>query len=359
MNREIAGLRLQNQYINSSVILEPGQVVRALGAVQAQDYMQAVWAIGVRTPSAGLAGVERAIAERSILLTWSLRGTLHFAPPEDVKWMIQLCAPRLLRQSVRRLEQLELDDKTLGRCRKLIYNALKNGKCLARPDLLKVLESDGISTAGQRGYHILWHSAYNGLICFGPLAGKQQTFVLLDEWVPVSRELSYEESLAELAQRYFTTHGPATVQDFAWWTGLTLTDARVGLDAVRAELVSELIEGIEYWMPDKRAASGEALGVQLLPGFDEYLLGYKDRSAVLEPEAAQQVVPGNNGMFMPMIVEEGQIIGTWKRTIKKKGAELLLLPFKPLKDHSREQLVSAAEAYAAFLGLPLTRLEYL
>ncbi|WP_054941236.1 winged helix DNA-binding domain-containing protein [Paenibacillus ihuae] len=359
MNREIAGLRLLNQYIISSANLEPGQVVRALGALQAQDYMQAAWAIGLRTPAAGLAGVEQAIAGRHLLLTWSLRGTLHFAPPEDVKWMIQLSAPRLLRQAGRRLAQLELDDKILGRCRKIIYQALKGGKCLTRLELLNLLEDQGISTAGQRGYHILWHSAYNGLICFGPIAGKQQTFVLLDEWVPLSRELSYEESLAELALRYFTTRGPATVHDFAWWAGLTVTEARAGLEAVRAGLASEVIGGSEYWMPDIPSAAGRhPAGVHLLPGFDEYILGYKDRSAVLEPELAPRIVPGNNGMFLPVIVSEGQVVGTWKRTIKKKGAELLLIPFEPLQDYSRAQLVSAAEAYAAFLGLTLIKLEY-
>jgi hypothetical protein len=254
-NKSIADQRLVHQRIQQPPALQPGEVVRSFGAMQAQDYMQAVWAVGLRTPSAGLPEVEQAIADRKLLLTWTLRGTLHFVPPENAKWMLQLCAPRMLRQAAARLTQLELDDKNLERCRKIIYHALKGGHQLTRPDLLKLLEDQGVCISGQRGYHILWHSAYNGLICFGPRSGKQQTFVLLDEWVEHSRELSFGESLSELAKLYFTAHGPATVQDFAWWAGLTLTDARAGLEAVRSSLQSEVISGSEYWMTYTAAAS--------------------------------------------------------------------------------------------------------
>lgn len=359
-NKKIAGLRLLNQHIGSSGFQQPEQTVRAFGALQAQDYMQAVWAIGMRTPAAGLTDVERAIAERKILLTWTLRGTIHCVPSEDVKWMLQLCAPRLLRAAKRRLEQLELDDRTLERCRRIIYQSLKGGRSITRPNLLLRLQDEGIITSSQRGYHILWHSAYNGLICFGPQIGKQQSFVLLDEWATDSRELSFDESLAELSLRYFTTHGPATVQDFAWWTGLTLSDARAGLEAVNGILVSEIIDGSEYWMPrtpENRTGSGDSPTVYLLPGFDEYILGYRDRSAVLEPENAPLIVPGNNGVFMPTIVANGQIIGIWKRIIKKKGVELKLSPFRSTEGIIQEQLRHAAERYADFLRLPLTKFD--
>ncbi|WP_074107605.1 winged helix DNA-binding domain-containing protein [Paenibacillus helianthi] len=354
VNTDIADRRLANQFIHSSASMEPEEVVRRLGALQAQDYLQAVWAIGLRTPSATLAQVERAVAERKIALTWTLRGTIHFVPPEDVKWLLQLCAPRLLRQAVRRMEQLELDEKTLGRARKIIYNALKNGGSLRRPDVLALLEAEGIRTGGQRGYHILWHSAYNGLICFGPRSGKQQTFVLLDQWVEHSRELSFEESLSELALRYFTAHGPATVQDFAWWAGLTLTEARAGLDAVKSKLETGVFSGTEYWSPaSSRGHMPIASEVHLLPGFDEYILGYGDRSAVLEPETAPLIVPGNNGVFLPTIAAGGQIIGTWKRTVKTKGVDLKFSPFTKLAQDQEERLMLAAERYASFLGLPV------
>lgn len=303
--------------------------------------------------------MEQAIADRKLLLTWTLRGTLHFVPPENAKWMLQLCAPRILRQAASRLAQLELDDKLLERCRKIIYTSLKGGRQLTRPGLLKLLEEQGISTSGQRGYHILWHSAYNGLICFGPRSGKQQTFVLLDEWVKDSRELSFTESLAELAGRYFTSHGPATVQDFAWWAGLTLTDARAGLEAVRAGLQPEVIDGSGYWMPGpaELTTTGPS-GVHLLAGFDEYILGYKDRSAVLEPENAKLIVPGNNGIFLPPVLVGGQVAGTWKRTVKTRGIELFISPFAPFDTAATEGVEQEAERYAAFLNLPLNKLEY-
>lgn len=156
------------------------------------------------------------------------------------------------------------------------------------------------------------------------VALKQQTFVLLDEWVEYSRELSFEESLNELASLYFTAHGPATVQDFAWWAGLTLTDARAGLEAVRSSLQPEVIDGNEYWRPDPAAVTAaEPAGVHLLAGFDEYILGYKDRSAVLEPESFPLIVPGNNGIFLATVVADGRVAGTWKRTIKKKVSSCL------------------------------------
>ncbi|GGG01740.1 hypothetical protein GCM10010912_53230 [Paenibacillus albidus] len=356
-NRIIGERRLNNQYIEGTLPGKPHEVVEAMGALQAQDYMQAVWAIGSRMSSAGLADIEAAITARTLVLTWVQRGTIHFVPAGDVKWMLQLVAPRLLAQAKPRLAQLELDDKTLEHCRKIIYNALKERGLVERGVLFQLLEEAGIATAHQRGYHILWHSASQGLICFGPKQGKQQTFVLLDEWVPHTRELSFEESCAELARRYFISHGPATVQDFAWWTGMTVADARRGLDSIKSELGCETIDGTEYWMslsPIKQTAAFETSGVHLLAGFDEFILGYKDRSAVLEPEAARLIVPGNNGVFLPTIVTDGQVTGTWKRTLKPKGIEIIINPFTPLGE-KEVQVRQAADRYAAFIGLPILK----
>ncbi|WP_052414655.1 winged helix DNA-binding domain-containing protein [Paenibacillus sp. FSL R5-0345] len=352
-NNRIANSRLYNQIISGSLHHTPEQVVKKMGAMQAQDYMQAVWAIGLRSPASKLADVERAIVERKIILTWTLRGTLHFVPAEDVKWMLQLSAPRLASQTKRRMVELGLDDQTLEICREIIVDALKGGKQMDRSVLLQLIEEEGIHTGNQRGYHMLWNCAYQGLICFGPMNGKQQTIVLLEEWVPDCRELSYEGALQELALRYFTARGLATVQDFAWWAGITLTDARRGLESVNNELQSEDINGGEYWMTSHRPApADEDSGVYLLPGFDEYILGYKDRSAVLEPETAPLIVPGNNGVFLPMIVVGGQVVGTWKRTIKKKGVEIVIHPFGELWN-AKEAVFKAAEKYATFIDLPI------
>jgi hypothetical protein len=221
--------------------------------------------------------------------------------------------------------------------------------------MMKLLENGGIRTGGQRGYHILWYLAQSGVICLGPMQGKQQTFVLLDEWVPDARNLPREEALAELAGRYFSSHGPATVHDFAWWAGITVTDARLGLETARLELISEMIEGKEYWMrEDTLSPAGEdGSRVYLLPGFDEYLLGYKNRGAVISEAHAQKIVPGSNGVFLPMIVVAGQVVGTWKRKIKKKAVDITLHPFTAL-GHLEDRAVDAAQAYADFVGLPLS-----
>ena len=355
IDTEIARQRLVNQRIEGEKFEKPEEVVRWLGAMQAQDYPQALWAIGLRLRSATVADVEQAISEGKIVRTWPMRGTLHFVPPEEARWRLKLSASRILARDGRRLEQLGLDRGILERCKELFYEALGGNRRLTRPEMLQLLEEAGIGTRNQRGYHILWYLSQEGMICPGPMQGKQQTFVLLDEWVPEWRELSREESLAELAGRYFASHGPATVHDLAWWAGLTVTEARSGLEAAMPGLVSEKIDGKEYWMaddaPDHAAHDGSS--VHLLPAFDEFLLGYKDRGAVLDVEDAQRVVPGKNGIFFPTIVVGGRVVGTWKRKLKKNAVDITLSPFAHLDDPG-ERATEAARSYGDFVGLPLS-----
>ncbi|HET7270033.1 MAG TPA: winged helix DNA-binding domain-containing protein [Rubrobacter sp.] len=355
---DVVGQRLVNQRIEAKKFEKPEEVVRCLGAIQAQDYSQSLWAIGLRLKSATVADIEKAISEGRIVRTWPMRGTLHFVPPEDAKWMLKLSASRMLAKDGRRLAQLGLDQEVMERCTEIFYDALKGNKRLSRPHMMRLVEEAGISTENQRGYHILWYVAQSGLICLGPMKDKQQTFVLLDELAPDSRNLSREESLAELTKRYFASHGPATVHDFAWWAGLTVTESRAGLEAAKPELLSESIDGKEYWMtgdaPDARAY--DTSGVNLLPGFDEYLLGYKDRSAVLAEQHAPEVVPGRNGVFRPIIVAGGRVVGTWKRRLKKDAVDLTLSPFTH-PDRLRQRTIEAAISYSNFVGLPLSATE--
>ncbi len=351
--------RLVTHRLGGTACATPEDVVRWMGALQAQAYGQALWAIGLRTQAATVADVERAIAERRIVLTWPLRGTLHVIPAQDARWMLTVSAPRTLRAARGRMAQLELDEATIERCAALFRDALTGGKRLTRPAMMKLLADAGISPTAQRGYHILWQTAQAGVICLGPLEGRQQTVVLLDEWIPAARDLPREDAVAELAGRYFTSHGPATVHDFAWWTGLTLTEARAGLDGVTSRLVVDKRGGTEYWLSAAagsaagRSATDEASRVHLLPGFDEYVLGYKDRGDVLAPEHASKIVPGNNGIFMPALVVDGQVIGTWTRTRTRTGLSLTLHPFAPLTAPD-DSIAAAAERYGAFIGLPVT-----
>jgi hypothetical protein len=283
-----------------------------------------------------------------------MRGTLHFIAPDDVRWMLALLTPRIITGAAPRYQELELDAATFARSEVLFSKALHGGKQLTRPEMMDVLEQGGISTAGQRGYHILGWAAQNSLICFGPRQGKQDSFVLLDEWLPAVKPLSRDEALAELAHRYFSGHGPATIHDFKWWSGLAAAEARAGLELVEAQLACEKFDGQTYWFsPSSPIPKAASPSVYLLPGFDEYLLGYKDRSAVLNPVHATKVVPGANGMFKPIIVIDGRVVGTWQRTLRKTKVLVSFAPFEPLSPAQLAATAAAAEPYGRFLGLPV------
>ncbi len=349
---DIPFLRLVHQQIAHSRCATAEEVVRTLGAVQAQDFASALWVVGVRLPGSTQSDIERALAEHRIVRTWAMRGTLHLLAAEDVHWMLQLLAPRLLGGTARRDAQLGLDAATYARSRKLLEKALQGGKQLTRDEVYAVLERAKISTEGQRGYHILWQLGLEGCICFGMHEGKQPTFALLDEWVGKPRKLERDAALAELALRYFSSRGPATAQDFAGWSKLSLTEARAALASIASGLEQVVLQGETYWMPPSPPpASVAMLEAYLLPAFDEYLLGYKERSAVLAAQHADKVVPGGNGMFLPMMVLQGQIVGTWKRTLKKKSVHIDYTPFAKLKKTELAAFDEAAQRYGEFLGL--------
>jgi hypothetical protein len=353
-NFDIAQWRLHNQAIAPADMVTPGDVVKRLGAVQAQDYLGALWALGLRMQQAVEADIEQAIANGGIIRTWPMRGTLHFVAPEDARWMLALLTPRIIARAARRHQQLELDEATFTRSETLFNKALQGGQHLTRNEMMAVLEQGGISTEGQRGYHILGWAAQTGLICFGPRQGKQDTFVWLDDWLPQAKSLDRDEALAELAHRYFSGHGPATIHDFMWWSGLPAAEARAGLAMVESQLTCEEHDGQTYWFSSAEFASNVAPPTAyLLPPFDEYLLGYKDRSAILDPAHATKIVPGANGMFKPIIVIDGRVVGIWKRTLRKNSVVIEPSPFGALSKAEERAFVKAAEQYGAFLNLPV------
>ncbi len=355
----LAARRLLNQQIAAATCTTPAEVVSHLLAMQAQDYLGTLWAVGLRLPGSTERTIEAALENRSIVRTWPMRGTLHVVAAADVRWLLDLLAPRRLAQAAYRRRQLDIDEDTLARSRAVCQKALQGGRQLERGAMFALLESHGISTAGQRGIHILGTLAQEGLLCLGARSGKQFTFALLDEWVPHARSLPRDEALAELARRYCVGHGPAAVQDFAWWSGLTLSDARAALAAAAPHLQQEVIDGDTYWQaagaPDAANVDSEELAdaVHLLPGFDEYLLGYTDRSAVLDPRHALLTHPGTNGMMLPVLVVGGRVVGVWKRAIKKKAVALNFTPFEPLTVAQKEAVAGAAERYGHFLQLPV------
>ena len=349
---DIGVLRLRNQQISQNGFKTPEQVVSYMAGMQGQDFPGAKWSIGLRLGDVPESDIDLAIDAGKIIRTWPMRGTLHLVAAADVRWILSLTSPRNIAGSQRRREALELDEKILAQCRKVFTGILQGGKLKSREEMYAALEAKGISTTGQRGYHILWNSALHGLICFAATTDKEQTFALLDEWVPPARSRTRDEALAELALRYFTSRGPVTLQDFIWWSGLSAGEARAGLESVKPQLVQETMHKQTYWMPSNLAAPAAAASAFALPGFDEYLLGYKDRSTVLDPKHAEKVCPGGNGMFASTIVINGKVVGTWKRTIRKASIGVTAAPFAKLNKSELKAFQEAAERYAAFKGLP-------
>ncbi len=353
----IALSRLMNQRIAGPPCAQPGDAVRWLGALQAQDYRGALWAIGLRTAGATERDIEQALAGRAIVRTWPMRGTLHCVASQDVRWLLALLTPRVIAHSAGRYRQLELDEATFDRSKEVFARALQGGQQLTRDDMLQALAQANIATTGQRGYHLLRRAAQDALICFGAPHGRHQTFVLLDEWVPESSGRTRDEALAELTTRYFTSHGPATAQDLMHWSGLTTAEVKTGLGVAGPALTRATIGEQVYWLPrETPALSSGTPTIHLLPGFDEYLLGYRDRRAVLDPIHAQRICPGNNGMFSPTLVVDGQVTGVWQRTLKKAAVVVEVAPFRPLTSAEEHALGAAAERYGAFLGLPVALL---
>jgi hypothetical protein len=350
---DVAKRRLQNQLISKTRFDEPADVVRWFGAVQAQDYLAALWGVGLRTRSADERAIEQAIAARQIVRTWPMRGTLHFVAPNDIHWMLELLTPRVVRATRARHRQLELDDKVFAQSERVLVRQLEGGRQVTRPALYEALDAARIATKESRGLHIIGHLAQKGIICFGPRAGKQATLVLLDEWIPNATRLHRDAAIVELTQRYFTSHGPATMQDFAWWSGLTLAEIRLGLEGAASHLVHETIGDRTYWLAagsSRREARASAARAHLLPAFDEYTVAYSDRSAVLHPKYAKRVNAGG-GIFNPIVVVDGQVLATWKRSIEKDKVVISVMTFDRLSIRQRQAVDRAARRYAKFLGL--------
>ncbi len=338
--------RLYHQGITCPPFKDAAEVVAWLGAVQGQDYPGTKWAFGLRLPGSTEADIERAIYDGVILRTWAMRGTLHFVAPADIHWILGLVSPRPIAGNSSRYKQLELDEPTLKRSTELIVKALEDGSHLSRPELFKIIEANGISTAGQRGVYMLQRAGLERLIYQGEMRGKDTTFHILK----TGKTLPKDESLARLAERYFISRGPATLADFVNWSGLPMTEARAGLESVKSQLHQGTIDGQSYWLSQQEPQAPER-SIYLLPGFDEYILGYKDRTTVVEPQFMDAICPGGNGIFQPTIVSDGQVVGTWKRTVKKKHVEIALEPFHPLRKNEVEGIAEAAEEFGAYLGL--------
>ena len=324
--------------------------------VQAQDLPGAKWSLGLRTTGGTEAAVDAALDAGEVVRSWPLRGTLHMVAAEDISWLLALTGSRRIRGAASRRKALGITDSDLGRAEETVRAALAGRCILPRDELLARLRAAGVATDGQRGYHLIWHLAHAGTLVMGAAHGRGQTFALLEDWVMIPPALDRDEALGELALRYLRSHGPASDADLARWAGIPLGEARRGRAICGAALATIEIGGDTYHLDpetlDRETGAAPPPGTRalLLPGFDEYLLGYGDRSAVLAPGHADRIVPGGNGLFRPTIVVDGQVVGTWRRT--SRAGEIVVIPrlFGPLDAELLAGLSDAAKAYGSFLG---------
>ncbi|MGY1771595.1 winged helix DNA-binding domain-containing protein [Blastococcus sp. SYSU D00813] len=347
--RELALLRLVAQRLAGPPAADAAAAVRELLCVQGQDLPGALTSVALRTRDRSLDGVRAALDTGAVVRSWPMRSTLHLVPAEDLHWLLELCGPRVLAGAAKRRATLGLTESDAERAREQAAAALSGGRRLGRAALLEAI-GEAVDVSGQRGYHLLWYAAQTGTTCMGPTDGGEQAFVLLDEWVPAPRRLTGEEALAELARRYLTGHGPASDADLARWAGLTLRDVRTGIAAVRSGLAAVEVEGRELLMapdlPDRLAACRAEVedAVLLLPGFDEMVLGYADRTCVVPAEFADRIVPGANGVFRPTVLHGGRALGTWRWT--GRGAKRVLTP-EPFTEFPEAVAAAIPEAAAA------------
>jgi hypothetical protein len=288
MTLDIPRYRLHNQFLSQTNLTEPSQVVECLGAVQSQDYAGAKWALAQRLKNTTTdAALEQGFNEGKILRTHILRPTWHFVAPQDIRWMLSLSAPRVHAVNGFMYRQQELDRASIKKSYAALEKALQGNKHLTRTELGSAFEEAGIKNASSiRLGYFLMSAELDGVICSGPRRGKQFTYALLEERAPEVKALTRQEALAELTRRYFVTRGPATLHDFTWWSGLTMADAKEGIDAVRSQFMSEEIDGKTYWFDNSVSPAQEkSPAAHLLPNYDEYFIGFKDRSAIGEVAA--------------------------------------------------------------------------
>jgi hypothetical protein len=344
--RDVGLLRLVAQLVAGPGAATATDAARWMTATQAQDFASAVLAIALRTQSRTLSEVHHALDSGSVVRSWPMRGTLHFVAAEDLSWMLALTAERSLATSARYREQLGLELSTIERAREVTVNTLTGGGRTSRADLLATWEKAGLQNLKEHGYRLIWHLAQTRTLCLGPTGlgparGTEQHYVLFDEWITSSRHLERDEALGEWALRYFRSHGPATVKDFTWWTQLKAADVKVAVAIAAPQLERVDVDDVTYYLDAKTLAllpgrRQNARVVFLLPGFDEYLLGYQTRSAVLPPEFASRIVPGGNGVFLPTVISDGEVVGTWKRVGPPAKRTLAATPFTDFGERANE-----------------------
>jgi len=345
--------RLRNQLLTRKGLRTPADVVSWMGAVQAQEFEAAKWGLGLRLRDGATdAQVQRDFDEGRVLRTHVMRPTWHFVTPADIRWMLELTAPRVQRIMSTYVRNVGLDAPLLARSARLIERALGEHGALTRAELSEALRRSAIALTGIRLAIVTMYAELEAVVCSGPRRGKQFTYALLAERAPNAVRLSRDEALATLARRYFASHGPATLRDFVWWSGLFTADARRAIEIANAR--SAAVDGQTYWTVGSRARAAAREGVvHLLPIYDEYLVAYRDRAAVPHVPRAITSAVGGFGTFQHAIVIRGQVAGTWRVSRSPRGVSAKAFPLRRISGTERRALADAARSYERFLRVPV------
>jgi hypothetical protein len=344
--------RLHNQKLTQSDLRTASDVVKWLGAVQAQDFPAAKWGLALRAKGLADHDLEEAFNSGAIIRTHILRPTWHFVVPDDLRWMLKLSAPRVHQANAYYYRQSGFDEKTVARSCAMIQRALDGGTHLTRAELGVHLKRAKVLADGLKLAYIVMRAELDGVICSGPRRGKQFTYALVDERLPKkTRQLDGDEALAELATRYFRSHGPATIRDFVWWSGMTVKDARTGIAAAGSALVESTLDGKTYYSTGAlRVSTPKSPCVFLLPNYDEFMIAYKDRGTVVDPSGTASQEARTNGGFAHHLIIDGRWAGGWRRTLKGHVVMIEIAPFKPLTVSQRAAVAAATDRYGDFLN---------
>ncbi len=359
---EVRAARLTSLLLDRPDPVTPLEVSRWFGAMQAQDVASGHWSLGVRCAGATEAEIVAAFERRELVRTWPMRGTIHVVPAVDAQWLLELTGVRALAGAAARRERLGLTLADTERANSALDAALADDRVLTRAQAVDTIAAAGVDPSGQRGYHLLWFAAQTGVVCIGPQRGSDQTFVRLRDWVRTPRRLDRDDALAELAFRYMRSHGPVGLPEFSGWSGLTMADVRRSMAVndgritrVRTQsgdmwATVELIEAIDDGRGPSPRTATTGPSVVVLPGFDEFLLGYKDRTLHVPAGAMAAIIPGGNGVFRATVVVDGVVAATWTRAANSRGITVTVQPLRAFTSAERAAAHASFDRYAGFLG---------
>jgi hypothetical protein len=359
MNETILNTRLHNQGLTTRRFKNIKDAVFNLGAVQSQDFPSALWALSQRIETVPN---EKSLLESfnngDILRTHALRPTWHFVSPKDIRWIVALNAPRVkpVMEYYNKKINLSIDDLKKGQ--HLLEKLLRDKHYLTRDEIVPHLKESGIKTNSMGYGHVMIWAELDGVICSGPKIGNKFTYALLGERAPKAKQVPEDESLAELAHRYFSSHGPAQIKDFTWWSGLSATQVKMAMEMNKNRLYSEKIEKKIYWFTSELSEEVPVLTAYLLPNYDEFTIAYKDRSLFL-PETSTKLDARNNIIFNHSILINGHIVGGWRRELKRDSVNVTITLFKKLNDSEDKALQDVLAKYTSFLEMKLGEVVYL